>query len=42
MLRSKEQAEQANRSKTEFLNRMSHELRTPLHAIIGFGELVER
>jgi signal transduction histidine kinase len=42
VLRSKEQAEQANRSKTEFLNRMSHELRTPLHAIIGFGELVER
>lgn len=38
---SKELAESASRSKTEFLSRMSHELRTPLNAILGFGQLME-
>jgi signal transduction histidine kinase/CheY-like chemotaxis protein len=33
-------AQDANRSKTEFLSRVSHELRTPLNAILGFGRLV--
>ena len=37
MERQKNRAEQANRSKTEFLSNMSHELRTPLNAIIGFS-----
>jgi PAS domain S-box-containing protein len=40
--RAKEEAEGANRAKSDFLSRMSHELRTPLHAILGFGELLER
>ena len=31
-------AEQANRSKSEFIANMSHELRTPLNAILGFSE----
>ena len=41
LIKSKDAAEFANRTKTEFLANMSHELRTPLNAIIGFAEVIK-
>jgi PAS domain S-box-containing protein len=38
---AKQQAESANRAKSELLSRTSHELRTPLNVILGFGQLLE-
>ena len=42
LVRTRDEADSANRIKTQFLANMSHELRTPLNSIMGFSEILNR
>ena len=42
LVRAKDAAEQASRTKTAFLSSMSHEIRTPMTSVLGFAELLSQ
>ncbi len=40
LIEARNQAESANKMKTQFIRNMRHEIRTPLSAVIGFSQLI--